>query len=344
MEKIIDPIPVELIKAELTPDKKLIDTNKGGNEIYVVNWHNAPNTVREIGRLREIAFRQAGGSSGLSCDLDEFDTMESPYQQMLVWDPDGEAILGGYRYILGPDIKFGPDGQPVLATSHQFKFSREFCEHYLPHMMELGRSFVSPEYQSSKAGAKALFSLDNLWDGIIAVIYPNPNIFYVFGKVTMYPSYDRLSRDLVLRFIAKHFGDKRGLIESNFPVEKAYGDEVLDLILTEDSVKDDYKLLKAAVRRRGTVIPPLVNSYILTSDKTVYYGTSINDLMGDVEESAILMRLEEMNMEKIGRHIETYLEYRAKQIRGRFPLLESDLKPRLKDRVFAIRDRVFRRK
>ena len=145
MEKIIDPISVDLLKAELTPDKKLLDTNKGHNEIYIVTWHDSPNVVKEIGRLREIAFREAGGSSGLSMDLDEFDMMEKPYSQIVVWDPDANAILGGYRYILGPDVTFDEEGQPKLATAHQFKFSETFIKQYLPHVVELGRSIVSPD-------------------------------------------------------------------------------------------------------------------------------------------------------------------------------------------------------
>ena len=176
MEKIIDPVSVSLLKAELTPDKKLCNTNKAGNEIYVIDAFDAPNVLREVGRLREISFREAGGSSGLSMDLDEFDTMENPYKQIVIWDPDSEAIIGGYRYILGPDVKIRPDGQPHLATSHMFHFSETFIKDYLPHVIELGRSFVTPAYQSSKAGAKAIFALDNLWDGIGAVMMQHPNI------------------------------------------------------------------------------------------------------------------------------------------------------------------------
>ena len=216
MEKIIDPVDVRLLKAELTPDKKLCNTNKADNEIYVIDAFDSPNVLREVGRLREISFRMAGGSSGLSLDLDEFDTMENPYKQIVIWDPEAEAIIGGYRYILGPDVKLGPDGQPLLATAHMFHFSDHFIKEYLPHVIELGRSFVTPDYQSSKAGAKAIFALDNLWDGIGAVMMQHPNIVYFFGKMTMYPSYDHSCRDLILHFLWKHFEDKDDLIR---PIE-----------------------------------------------------------------------------------------------------------------------------
>ena len=205
MEPIIAPISIDLIKAELTPGKKLRDTNKSHNEIYVVNHHDSPNIMKEIGRLREEAFRDSGGGSGLSMDIDEFDTMERPYEQLIVWDPEAEKILGGYRYILGRDIQIDENVQPLLATSHMFTFSEKFIKEYLPYTIELGRSFVAPEYQSSKAGTKALFALDNLWDGLGALAIVHPDMKYFFGKMTMYPDYNRKARDLIQHFLFKHF-------------------------------------------------------------------------------------------------------------------------------------------
>lgn len=94
MEDIIKPISKELLKAELTEDKRLRMTNKSNNQIYIITHLNAPNVMREIGRLREIAFRAAGGGTGLSMDIDEYDTMEHPYKQLIVWNPEAEEILG----------------------------------------------------------------------------------------------------------------------------------------------------------------------------------------------------------------------------------------------------------
>ena len=249
MEPIIAPVSLELIKAELTPNKKLRNTNKSHNEIYVINHHDSPNVMREIGRLREEAFRDSGGGSGLSMDIDEFDTMDHPYQQLIVWDPEAEKILGGYRYILGSEIKLGENGQPLLATSHMFHFSDKFIREYLPYTIELGRSFVSPEYQSSKAGAKALFALDNLWDGLGALCIINPTMKYFFGKMTMYPEYNRQARDLIQTFLFKHFEDKDKLVTPMDPLRIETPKSYMDSILTEESFKDDYQLLNAEVRR-----------------------------------------------------------------------------------------------
>lgn len=324
MEKIIDPVDVAQLKAELTPDKKLRDTNKGGNELYVVSWHDSPSVVREIGRLREVAFREAGGSSGLSMDLDRFDTMEVPYSQLVVWDPDAEAILGGYRFILGPDVRLREDGQPDLATSHMFRFSKEFIEDYLPHTMELGRSFVAPEYQSSKAGTKALFAMDNLWDGLAAIALLHPRIFYYFGKMTMYPSFDQTARDLILHFLWKHFPDPEELVRPLKPVLPKEDPRLMDLILKDESFKDDYRNLKDAVRRLGTNIPPLVNSYMNASPTMKMLGTAVNEEFSNVEETAIMVCFNEMYDEKLTRHVDSFFRDRFAYFRDRFPYLQSD--------------------
>lgn len=343
MEKIIDPVEVALLKAELTSDKKLQDTNKGGNELYVVTAHDSPNVMREIGRLREEAFRAAGGSSGLSMDIDEFDTMENPYHQIVVWDPDTEAILGGYRYILGPDVRLDENGVPRLATAHMFKFSEEFIRDYLPHTVELGRSFVSLGYQSSKAGAKAIFAMDNLWDGITAVIMQHPQILFFFGKMTMYPSYNQAARDLILHFLWKHFPDPDELVRPLVPVIPQSSTDLMDVILKDRNFKEDYRNLKDAVRRIGTSIPPLVNSYINTSPTMKMFGTAVNHEFSEVEETAILVCFHEMYEDKVSRHIEAYLKGFMDKVRVRFPKINQKNEEQLQERIGMKRLRVLGR-
>ena len=340
MEKIIDPVSKELLKAELTPDKKLRDTNKGGNEIYVVTWHDSPNVVTEIGRLREEAFRQAGGSTGFALDLDEYDKMENPYKQIVVWDPDAEAILGGYRYIFGTDVKFNEAGQPDMTSTHLFHYSDEFIDHYLPHVMELGRSFVAPEYQSSKAGPKAIFSLDNLWDGITAVILQHPNIMYFVGKMTMYPSYDATARNLILHFLWKHFGDKEELARP-YDLLMPEGDpRLMDLILKDDDFKQDYRNLKDAVHKLGTAIPPLVNSYMSLSPTMKMFGTCRNDELAEVYETGIMVCFDEMFEDKKERHVRSFIRDNVRAMRERFPDLEEGLEEKLMERWYYRRQKV----
>lgn len=309
VQEIIQPISKELLKKELTPERQLRMTNKSHNEIYIVDAHNAPNVLLEIGRLREIAFREAGGGTGKPYDLDEFDTMDNCYKQLIVWNPEAEEIIGGYRYILGTDVEVGADGQPILATSHMFHFSERFMRDYMPQTIELGRSFVSLAYQNTnKNGSKSLFALDNLWDGLGALTVIKPNVKYFFGKMTMYPSYIRKGRDMILYFLKKHFDDKENLITPMKPLEIEEDPEELKKLFCEESFKDDYRILNREVRKLGLNIPPLVNAYMSLSPTMKLFGTAINDGFGDVEETGILIAVDEILEEKRMRHIDSFIK------------------------------------
>lgn len=340
MEPIIAPVSKELIKSELTPAKKLRDTNKGHNEIFIVNHFDSPNIMREIGRLREEAFRDSGGGSGLSMDIDEFDTMEHPYQQLIVWDPDAEKIIGGYRYLLGTDIKLDEKGQPVLATAHMFHFSEKFIKEYLPFTIELGRSFIAPEYQSRQAGMKALFALDNLWDGLGALAIEKPDMKYFFGKMTMYPEYNRQARDLIQHFLFKHFEDKEKLVTPLDPLvietDKAY----MDSVLYADDFNEDYKLLNAEVRKHGVNIPPLVNSYMSLSPTMKMFGGGINHEFSEAEETCILITFDEIHEAKKERHIDSFIDEKVGLMKKRFPLFVENMGENLKGMIAHKREQV----
>ena len=308
MEDIIAPINKELLKAELTEEKLMRHTNRGGNVLYIVDAHDSPNVMLEIGRLREIAFRAGGGGTGKSVDIDEFDTMETPYKQLVVWNPDAEEIIGGYRYIHGADVTFDAKGQPILATSHMFHFSEKFIHDYLPHTLELGRSFVAVEYQASRADTKGLFALDNLFDGLAALTVMLDDAEYFFGKMTMYPSYDRLARDMILYFLDKHFGDRRHLVNAYHPLFMEHNPQQFRQLFLEKDFKLDYRILNAEVRKRGCNIPPLVNAYMNLSPTMLVFGTAINHEFGEVEETGILINVNELYEDKRKRHIMTFVE------------------------------------
>ena len=308
MEEIIAPIDRNILKAELTEKCRLRYTNRANNELYVVTAHNAPNVMKEIGRLREIAFREAGGGTGFSMDIDEYDTMENPYRQLIVWDPESEEILGGYRYLPGSDVRFDDKGKPILATAHMFDFSEQFCREYLPNTVELGRSFVTVEHQSSRAGAKSLFTLDNLWDGLGALAVVKPEIHYYFGKMTMYPTYNRTGRDMILYFLKKHFADADKLVVPEEPIRLETDIRRLESLFTCDDFKEDYKILNAEVRKLGCNIPPLVNAYMGLSETMRVFGTAINYEFGDVEETGILVAVKEIRPEKQVRHVASFMK------------------------------------
>lgn len=308
MEEIIQPVSREVLKAELTRERYLRSTNKSNNEIYIVTYQQAPNVVREIGRLREVAFRAAGGGTGMALDLDEFDVCDHPYYQLVVWCPETEEILGGYRFLPGSEIEFEENGQPRLATGHMFHFSESFLKDYIRDTVELGRSFVTLEYQSTREVRKSLFALDNLWDGLGALTVVIPGLKYFFGKMTMYPSFNRQARDMILYFLNKHFGDKDRLVWPEEPLHWEMDEGGLSRIFHEDSFREDYRILNTEVRRVGYNIPPLVNAYMGLSPTMRVFGTAVNHDFGEVEETGILIAVDEILEEKRMRHIDSFME------------------------------------
>lgn len=307
-EEIIQPIDKALLKRELSAERQLRMTNKSHNEIYIVTAHEAPNVMKEIGRLREIAFRSAGGGTGKAMDIDNFDTMENGCKQLIVWNPEAEEIIGGYRYLFGSDWKIDAKGQPVLATSHMFHFSDQFMKEYAPYTVELGRSFVSLEYQNVRTNSKSIFALDNLWDGLGALTIINPKCKYFFGKMTMYPSYIRKGRDMILYFLKKHFDDKDNLIVPIKPLKIDTSEDELSAIFYENDFKEDYRILNREIRRLGYNIPPLVNAYMSLSPTMKLFGTAINCGFGEVEETGILIAVDEILEDKRVRHIDSFVK------------------------------------
>lgn len=307
MEEIIAPVPKELLKAELTPGRRLRFTQKSNNEIYVVTAAEAPNVMREIGRLREIAFRASGGGTGKSIDIDEFDTMDVPYKQLIVWNPDSDDIVGGYRYLWGKEVKIEENGEPRMATAHgMFNFSEKFLKEVLPHTIELGRAFVSVEYQSTRMGAKSLFALDNLWDGLGALTVVIPGVKYLFGKVTMYPSYPTKARDMILYFLREHFPDNERLVCPVAPVRLATGEEELAALFGKENFNEDYRALKQAVHDLGTSIPPMFNAYMCLSPTMKIFGTAVNYGFGNVEETGLLITVDEMRSDRKQRYVDSF--------------------------------------
>lgn len=306
MEKIIPPVEREVLEAELSPDKMIRVTNNGNNQIYIVNHFNSPNVTREIGRLREITFRDAGGGTGLDCDLDHFDTCENPFEQLIVWNPDDREIIGGYRFLHCKFLKKGEDGEFHTPTFKIFRYSEEFVTEYLPHTIELGRSFVQPAYQPINNIRKGLYSLDNIWDGLGALLLMYPDTQYFFGKITMYPDFNRKARDLILTFMQKYFGDNDNLVYPVVPLPIDTDLDFLEKAFPHGVYEKDYKVLIQLVRGLGENIPPLVNVYMNLSSTMKYFGTAINDEFGAVEESGIILTIRDIYEMKIERHLTVY--------------------------------------
>lgn len=303
MKPIIAPVSRAKIESELTPERFIRKTNYGSNDIYIVNHHNSPNVMLEIGRLREVSFRSAGGGTGEEVDIDENDTCEVPYQQLIVWNSEDKEIVGGYRYILCKDAIM-PDGSLNLSTAHLFDFSEEFVKEYIPKTIELGRSWVQPSYQPSATNRKGLFSLDNLWDGLGALIVMYPDMNYFFGKVTMYTTYNVEARDWLMAFMHYYFPDPDNLVEPIHPLVFKHDFSEIQKNFDGLPYKEGYRVLNQKIRQLGENIPPLINSYMNLSPSMRTFGTAVNDLFGDVEETGIMVTISDIYESKKHRHIE----------------------------------------
>ncbi|HCV15680.1 MAG TPA: hemolysin [Rikenellaceae bacterium] len=324
MEPVILPIDRKLIIDELSSDKFIRNTRKGDNKLYEVTAQDSPHTMREIGRLREISFRLAGGGTGKPIDIDEFDTDgKNPYKQLIVWDPKDLEIIGGYRY-----IKCSGLDAHHMATSELFTFSKEFTNDYMPFTIELGRSFIQPNYQSTNIRRKGLYALDNLWDGLGALVLRYPHIKYFFGKVTMYSSYNMRARNTLLNFLSKYFSDEKNLVKPIKPLEYDISNPYFEELFSSVDYKEGYKVLSKEIRSLGENIPPLINSYMNLSPSMKVFGTAINDGFGGVEETGIMINISDIYPEKIERYI-TPLQRLAARFQPKWwknPILGKHLK------------------
>ena len=309
MKPIIPPVETSLLLSELE-GHLLRPSNKAGNLIFDITAHECPNVMREIGRLREISYRDGGGGTGKEIDIDNLDIMEKPYHQLIVWDPDNQQIIGGYRYLLGHEIAIDESGQPRIASAHLFQFSPRFVSDFLPYTIEFGRAFVQPAYQAREMGVKALFALDNIWDGIGALVYKYPQLQWMIGKVTLYPSFDPMVRDLLYSFLYRYHPDTEGLLIPYHPLaisEEAqkWANEVFE----GDDPAANLHALQLATRQRGLVVPAMFAAYLNLTKHMRTFGTSINDEFGDVLETGIMVAIKDILPEKKERYMQPYIDW-----------------------------------
>ncbi len=307
LQEIIPAVSKDALLSELTKERYVRKTNNGNNEIYIITHHNSPNVMREIGRLREVTFRHAGGGTGKDIDIDDFDTSTHPYQQLLVWNPEDKEIVGAYRFILCKDAEF-INGKINLATTKLFNFSETFYKNYINYTIELGRSFIQPAYQPSEQFRKGLFSLDNLWDGLGAIVVDNPSQKHFYGKVTMYTDFNVTARDYILSFLHHYFPDAEKLVTPIHGLTNKTDVSEFVNQLKALNYKEGHALLNKSVRALGENIPPLVNAYMNLSPTMKSFGTAINPTFGGVEETGILVSIADIYESKKERHLNSYLK------------------------------------
>ena len=221
-----------------------------------------------------------------------------------MWNPEADEIIGGYRFTKWALASFHENGQPYVNTEHLFNFSQKFLDEYFPYCLEMARAFVQPKYQSAQMGRKALFALDNLWDGIGALVASDPSVRYLAGKVTIYSSSPELSRKAMVYYLDKFFGDREGLITSKNPERWTEEQAVMfDEMFTGATVKENYQILNNFVKSMGDTIPPLIHSYIGLSDTMKTFGTTLDPDFGDCYDTGMMITVADIYKEKFSRYI-----------------------------------------
>lgn len=301
MKEIIPAVETSLLLNELE-GHLLRPSNKADNLIYDITAHECPNMMREIARLREISYRDGGGATGNEMDIDEMDTMTKPYHQLIVWDPEHQQIIGGYRYLICSEAEIR-DGQPFITSAHLFHYSERFIKDYLPYTIEFGRAFVQPMYQKREMGVKALFALDNIWDGIGAVLYNHPEVRWMIGKVTIYPDYNVAARELIYAYLRQYHLGEEGLFEPYHPLTS---NPLTANPFEGDDKQENYHILQRAVREQGTVIPPMFSAYLNLTNDLLFFGNAINDELANVYETGIMVDVKTVYQEKLDRYMTPY--------------------------------------
>ncbi len=237
------------LKHELENAQSLGET-KDGKKIYLYSNSEDNVLINEIGRLREISFRQVKEGSGKKRDIDEFDYH---YEHIILWDDKDLEIVGSYRVVKAQDIIdiFEVEG---LYTSSLFKYKDEFAQ-YFAEGIELGRSFVQPKYWNSRA-------LDYLWQGIGAYLRENPSIRYMFGGVSISRSYNDDAVSLLVYFYMNYFGSKQKIVE-HMDSYQISNDNLrrFETLFLHDSYEEDLFTLKNELQASGYAIPTLYKQY-----------------------------------------------------------------------------------
>lgn len=265
VEPVAEKISQDILQQELmnlAPEYFLFKLKN--YHVYCAPSRRIPNLLLEIGRLREISFRDAGEGTNRSIDIDEFDLY---YYQLFIWDNECQSIVGAYRIGKGADIlhKYGIRGFYIHSL---FKIKDDLQE-MLKESLELGRSFVVPEYQ------KKPMPLYLLWKGILYFTLKNPEYRYLMGPVSISDNYSTTSKEMIIKFIMTHYIDWK-LARSITP-RKPYKFKPVDpsLNVLMETMNADINSLDKAIGDMDEVhsgLPVLLKKYIKLNAKIIAFN------------------------------------------------------------------------
>jgi putative hemolysin len=246
---VVHPVDRRILKRELR-NTRLLNITPDGKLIYLVRHDEAPNLMRELARMREVTFRRVGEGTRREIDLDAYDRT---YQHLVLWDNEDLEIVGSYRIGVCPDL-LRTGSVNALYTSSCFSLSPAFST-YLPHAIELGRSFVQQRYWNSNA-------LEYLWHGLGAYVIDNPHIRYLFGAVSLSVEYPREAQEMIVHFYRKWFGAEPGIVTGRAPLTlQAERRAQLNALFSSTDYNAEFRLLKNWLKERGLSFPTLYRQY-----------------------------------------------------------------------------------
>ena len=286
VERTLAPIaretPSSLLRAELEslPTESQLVT-QGNFRVYCFRGEDVPHCLREIGRLREVTFRAVSEGSGLAADLDAFDGW---YEQLVMWDDAAGCLVGGYR-VGATDRILPARGKRGLYTSTLFDFRTEFFRRLDP-ALELGRSFIRPEYQR-KAGTLPL-----LWRGIGRYVARQPRYNLLFGPVSINPEYSPASRELMLAWLRHNRGarDLEGLVRAKNPPRQMSLDHATVDLLRECAYDFEHMAgLVSELEENGKAVPVLLKHYLKLNGRLI--GFNVDPSFGGCLDGLIVVDL-----------------------------------------------------
>lgn len=251
-------------------------------DIYSVDGGSSPNLMMEICRVRQLSY----GAVGVALDDGHGDAgdLDGTYRQLIVWDRERGEIVGGYRYAVGREVV-----AERLSMSHYYHLSERFKNDYLPHAIELGRSFVSPAYQCG-ANRLTMYALDALWEGIARVVN-STRAEYLCGRVTLYDELGVRARNLLVGYMQHSSMQTEVLMVAKQPFKAGISRRRYSEIFVGETAEENYKILLLRMRAMRRRIPPIISSYLRLSPSLRLFDSYQNEDLGGVVESAIMLTI-----------------------------------------------------
>jgi len=295
-EDIAREMPASILEKEVEPLRENYRVWVEKNyEVFIVPTSSIPNIIREIGRLREVTFREIGEGTNKSVDLDEYDIY---YNHLFIWDTEAKLIVGAYRIGLGDEI-FYSFGKKGFYIAELFKIKEQFTP-VLRKSLELGRSFIRKEYQQKP------LPLFLLWKGILKYLIDNPRYRYLIGPVSISNSFSKFSKSLIVDYINRnHFDEELAQYvrpRKKFRVDFSSIDT--DLLMSgEDSFKGLDNLI-SEVETRSMKVPVLLRQYISLNAKIICFN--IDPKFADCLDGFLVLDLQKVPqdiLEKLGKNL-----------------------------------------